>query len=767
MKRIVTVLLATSVLIVAMAMFATAATVVTVTDATGLNIRSGPGTSYDKVGSLAKNAQVTVLVTQTVDGYIWGQIENGWIRLDFTDYQEPAEPTVPGPSSNWKKENGYWYYYKDGQKATGWLYDTNAWYYMDGNGVMQTGWEFVNGAWYYLSSNGVMQTGWVSDAGVWYYMNGDGAMQTGWKLINGTWYYLERSGAMKTGWVKVNNIWYYMNGDGAMQTGWLKLGAAYYYLNESGAMQTGWLQSGENKFYLESSGVMAVGKVYIGEQAHKFSLDGVWQGETQNAFSKDAMTILKLEEGFSAKPYWDYTQWTVGYGTACPSDMLNYYKTNGISTEEAEILLREHMSNTEAEVDRYIAKYGLTLSKGQYDAIVLFSYNCGAGWCSNASGTFHNAIKNQVTGNALIDAFTQWCYAGGEVKDYLVRRRLSEANMYLNGEYSQTPPENFCFVTYDANGGTIGTKTQGYDTLLSAAPYLVPTFAGYTFDGWYTEKSGGTKVEVLGATHNNTTLYAHWSSANQNTQTPGSVQSVVVTVTSDTVNLRKDPYVDDVNDNKLTAKPQVNKGTKFTLMEYAVEQHSDGTRRWGKFTEYGGGWVCLDYTDYDTVKNQLTSVNLVDKDDKTYCMLGIEIQTGWQKIGGQWYYADASGVMMIGWVYDGSAWYYLNENGTMVVGWRFVNQNWYYFGANGAMKVGWQKDGNKWYYLKSDGAMATGWIEDGGKKYYMNANGAMVTGWLQLGEVWYYLAGDGTMVTGQMTIGPVTYTFNENGVWLG
>ena len=78
--------------------------------------------------------------------------------------------------------------------------------------------------------------------------------------------------------------------------------------------------------------------------------------------------------------------------------------------------------------------------------------------------------------------------AGGEIKDFLVRRRMCEANMYLNGVYSQTPPENYCFVKYDANGGTTNPRSQGYDALLTAQPFPVPTYEGYTFDGWYKEK---------------------------------------------------------------------------------------------------------------------------------------------------------------------------------------------------------------------------------------------------------------------------------------
>ena len=45
--------------------------------------------------------------------------------------------------------------------------------------------------------------------------------------------------------------------------------------------------------------------------------------------------VLKQEEGFSAKPYWDYGQWTVGYGTKCPQEKLKQYQTYGIPEEDA------------------------------------------------------------------------------------------------------------------------------------------------------------------------------------------------------------------------------------------------------------------------------------------------------------------------------------------------------------------------------------------------------------------------------------------------
>lgn len=67
-------------------------------------------------------------------------------------------------------------------------------------------------------------------------------------------------------------------------------------------------------------------------------------------------------------------------------------------------------------------------------------------------------------------------------------------------------------ISFDPNGGTLATASRSrqceYDTALSELP--TPTRTGYTFLGWYTAKSGGTKVSgdtlVTGAA----TYYAHW-----------------------------------------------------------------------------------------------------------------------------------------------------------------------------------------------------------------------------------------------------------------
>ncbi len=304
--------------------------------------------------------------------------------------------------------------------------------------------------------------------------------------------------------------------------------------------------------------------------------------------SAECIAVLKAEEGFSVKPYWDYSQYTVGYGSTCPPDMVDYYTANGITEAEAEVLLQNHLTAIERDINqRIIDKYQLSLNQNQFDALVLFSYNCGTGWTYESNGTFHTAIATGATGNDLVRAFALWCAAGNEVKTFLLRRRLCEANMYLNGVYSTTPPDNYCYVIYDANGGYSSPRSQGYDSDLTAVPFPVPTYVGYTFDGWYTEKNGGTKVTVLDSSTKNMTLYAHWLDADGN---PPVVEekTVTITVTGTDVNLRSGPGTN------YSVVGMAQKGDQKVITETA----SGSGFTWGKFE---GGWICLSFTDYETV----------------------------------------------------------------------------------------------------------------------------------------------------------------------
>ncbi|MCH5161760.1 MAG: InlB B-repeat-containing protein [Clostridiales bacterium] len=69
-------------------------------------------------------------------------------------------------------------------------------------------------------------------------------------------------------------------------------------------------------------------------------------------------------------------------------------------------------------------------------------------------------------------------------------------------------------ITFDANGGTYtgpATLETGDDGKLAALPTTNPTRENYTFDGWYTTATAGTKISVSYVFTDDTTVYAHWT----------------------------------------------------------------------------------------------------------------------------------------------------------------------------------------------------------------------------------------------------------------
>ena len=88
---------------------------------------------------------------------------------------------------------------------------------------------------------------------------------------------------------------------------------------------------------------------------------------------------------------------------------------------------------------------------------------------------------------------------------------MPESDLIIEAVYETIPTYK---VTFNSNGGTVsgtGTKTvtsgEKYGTLPTA------TKSGYTFDGWYTSGSGGTRIteNTTVSLAGNQTLYAHWT----------------------------------------------------------------------------------------------------------------------------------------------------------------------------------------------------------------------------------------------------------------
>ena len=322
--------------------------------------------------------------------------------------------------------------------------------------------------------------------------------------------------------------------------------------------------------------------------------------------SDELLRVLKLLEGFSAYAYWDYKQYSIGYGSKCPDGMETYYQNNPISEAYAEELLRKELDAFETTVNKFIERHNLTLAQHQYDALISFTYNTGYAWTST-TGNLVTAVIGGDTGSHMLYGLMLWSMAGN--RHILVNRRIVELNIYANAVYPVDPlkaeavPDRYRIAFMDGNGGTVKYDEHGFDaeqpiaikTTFSSypsGPDETGAWVTYVLDGWYTERIGGTKVEVMDTSiSTGTVLYAHW-------KTPGGTPVVIsqlvsgltfkVNVTGTNVNVRSGP------DTYFASLTKANPGEVLEITEVV----SRGGLLWGRF---GDRWISLKYTDYDAV----------------------------------------------------------------------------------------------------------------------------------------------------------------------
>lgn len=93
-----------------------------------------------------------------------------------------------------------------------------------------------------------------------------------------------------------------------------------------------------------------------------------------------------------------------------------------------------------------------------------------------------------------------------------------KVKLTFGGYYSETNGKGIQYI--NASGSGVKSYDKASNTTLYAkwnsASITLPTPSktGYTFDGWYTQSSGGTKVSNTYTPAGNVTLYAHWTNVN-------------------------------------------------------------------------------------------------------------------------------------------------------------------------------------------------------------------------------------------------------------
>ena len=141
--------------------------------------------------------------------------------------------------------------------------------------------------------------------------------------------------------------------------------------------------------------------------------------------SQAGIDLIKRWEGLKREAYQDVAGvWTIGYGhtrTAKPGMR--------ISEPEAESLLRSDLLDAEKAVNQMVT---VPLEQREFDALVSFVFNLGAGAFKSSSLLARINAGNKIDGAATLPAWNK-AMVGGKLTPLLglIRRRADELRLFV------------------------------------------------------------------------------------------------------------------------------------------------------------------------------------------------------------------------------------------------------------------------------------------------------------------------------------------------
>lgn len=248
--------------------------------------------------------------------------------------------------------------------------------------------------------------------------------------------------------------------------------------------------------------------------AETYGMRDLEEGEayTDMVTSQEMLDVVKDFEGYSATPYADNGQWSVGYGSYCgdyPEDPKpGIYLTRG----EAEQRLRYDLQRTyEPIVNNYCESIGKQPSQQQFDAMLDLTYNAGGAWTKGEAVT--SVLEEPCDALTIVRGFGAYSRSGGKVSYTHVNRRIREALIYLYGEYyraygseesdvevvSNDDLPHFKVVIFKSGSGTFSSGKTDYADYYAVDDYYYnfpqPTRSGYTLVGWEITKRSNQSVD--------------------------------------------------------------------------------------------------------------------------------------------------------------------------------------------------------------------------------------------------------------------------------
>ena len=165
-----------------------------------------------------------------------------------------------------------------------------------------------------------------------------------------------------------------------------------------------------------------------------------------------------------------------------------------------------------------IKEFSITIAKApetEY-AVTVRDDGHGTGSADPATATAGTEITLTATPNAGYH-FKEWQVMSGDVtvRDDKFTMPGSDVEVKAIFEENAPPTPTEYTVTFDGNDGTpsVGSMTTTKQKLTSLPD---ASRSKHSFNGWYTEKSGGTKITTDTVFSANTTVYAHWTHTGDN-----------------------------------------------------------------------------------------------------------------------------------------------------------------------------------------------------------------------------------------------------------
>jgi lysozyme len=140
--------------------------------------------------------------------------------------------------------------------------------------------------------------------------------------------------------------------------------------------------------------------------------------------SPEGVALIKGFEGFSPTLYRCPAGYlTIGYGHRVVRDEIPRF-SGAISEQQGETLLGQDVAVIEGQIRPLLPQ---DLSQGQWDALVSFAFNLGAGRLKHST-LRRNVLMGDHDGAAK--EFLRWVYVNGQPSAGLRRRRLAEVQRY-------------------------------------------------------------------------------------------------------------------------------------------------------------------------------------------------------------------------------------------------------------------------------------------------------------------------------------------------